>query len=149
MGEGLPRPEIHTPTQPGRTLRALIRGMSKSKILIVDDDAKISTLMRVFLECSGYEVREENRSFAALATAREFRPDLVLLDVDMPGKDGGTVAAEIGADRDLAHTPIIFVTSLVARHESGLRGKERFLGKPVAPADLLAAVRQTLLRLAA
>ena len=122
--------------------------MTKAKILIVDDDAKISSLMRVFLECSGYEVREENRSFAAHATAREFRPQLILLDVDMPGKDGGTVSKEIEADKDLAGTPVIFVTSLVSRHESGRRGKERFLGKPVAPSDLLAAVRETLLPVA-
>ena len=118
--------------------------MTRTKILIVDDDAKISSLMRVFLECSGYEVHEENRAFAAHATARKFRPELILLDVDMPGKDGGTVAREIAGDPEIARTPIIFVTSLVARHESGKRGKERFIGKPVAPADLLAAVRETL-----
>lgn len=123
--------------------------MSKAKILIIDDDAKISALMRAFLERGGYEVREENRSFAGLATARQFLPHLVLLDVDMPGKDGGTVAAEISADPALRHTPIIFVTSLVSKHESGMRGKERFLGKPVAPADLLAAVRDVLPSLAA
>ena len=137
------------PSRPGECRVLCWGGMSKAKILIVDDDAKLSTLMRAFLECDGFEVREENRSFAAYSTAREFRPQLILLDVDMPGKDGGTVAAEIAADPALAPTPIIFVTSLVSRGESGMRGKERFLGKPVAPTELLTAVRQALPRVAA
>ncbi len=123
--------------------------MTKARILIVDDDAGISTLLHAILLRDGHEVREENRSFAAVSTARDFRPHLVLLDVDMPGKDGGTVAAEIAADPLLAGTPIIFVTSLVAQSESGLRGKERFIAKPVAPAALLAAVQQALPRMAA
>ena len=123
--------------------------MSKAKILIVDDDARLSTLMRAILVRGGYETREENRSFAALTAAREFRPDLILLDVDMPGKDGGTVAAELRMDPTLARTPIIFVTSLVGKGESGMRGGERFLAKPVIPADLLVAVGQVLPKLAA
>ena len=76
--------------------------MSKTKILIVDDDARLSTLMRTILERGGYEAREENRSFAALATARGFRPDLVLLDVDMPGKDGGTRSEERRVGKECA-----------------------------------------------
>jgi DNA-binding response OmpR family regulator len=123
--------------------------MSKSKILIVDDDAKISSLLGLILRKSGFEVREENRSFAALATAREFYPDLALLDVDMPGKDGGTVAAELAADRDFAHMPVIFVTSLIAQHEAGMRGGARFISKPVDLAILLATVKEMLPRMAA
>lgn len=123
--------------------------MHTAKILIVDDDSGISTLLHAMLLRGGYEVREENRPYAALATAREFRPDLVLLDVDMPGKDGGTVAWEIHADPLLARTPIIFVTSLIGEHESGIRGGEHFLSKPTDPAKLLATVRQALPQLAA
>ncbi len=123
--------------------------MSNPKILIVDDDARLSGLMRTILVRGGYEAREENRSFAAVATAREFRPDLVLLDVDMPGKDGGTVAAELRMDATLARTPIIFVTSLIAKSETGLRGGEHFLSKPVEPAALLGAVQQLLPQAAA
>lgn len=122
--------------------------MNKTKILIVDDDAKISSLMGLILRRNGYEVREENRSFAALATAREFRPQLALLDVDMPGKDGGTVAAELAADRDFAHMPVIFVTSLVEQHEAGMRGGARFISKPVDTKILLATVSQMLPRMA-
>ena len=123
--------------------------MSKSKILIVDDDAKISSLLGLILRRNGYDVREENRSFAALATAREFRPHLALLDVDMPGKDGGTVAAELAADPNLAGVAVIFVTSLVRQNEAGMHGRERYLSKPVDLATLLAAVKEMLPRMAA
>jgi len=118
--------------------------MQKPKILIVDDDAGISALMGVILSREGFEVRQENRSFAALATAREFRPDLALLDVDMPGKDGGVVAAELEADPTLKKTPVIFVTSLVSRSEAGKRGSRRFIAKPVIPSELVAAVQEAL-----
>jgi CheY-like chemotaxis protein len=118
--------------------------MIAPRILIVDDESRISSLMSIVLRRVGYEVREENRSFAALATAREFRPHLVLLDVDMPGKDGGMVAAELTADPIVGNTPYIFVTSLVKRNELGGSGKARYLSKPVEPVTLVAAVEQLL-----
>jgi CheY-like chemotaxis protein len=116
--------------------------MKRTKILLVDDDAKLSALVRVILErMGGYEVREENRSFAALATAREYLPDLVILDVNMPGKDGGDVAAELRSDYRLAGTPVVFLTSLVTARDSGMRGGRYVLAKPVEPYALLKAVR--------
>jgi DNA-binding response OmpR family regulator len=115
--------------------------MANSKILIVDDDPNLSRLLAVILNrVGGYEVYEENRPFAALATARQFRPDLVLLDVDMPGKDGGTVAREIKRDLTLAKTPVIFVTSLISASEAGVHSGERYLSKPVDPKLLLDTV---------
>jgi CheY-like chemotaxis protein len=116
--------------------------MSKSKILIVDDDPNLSRLLAVILNrIGGYDVREENRPFAALQTARDFRPHLILMDVDMPGKDGGMVSAEINNDPLLANTPIIFVTSLVSKNEAGMRNGKRYLSKPVDPTLLLDTVR--------
>ena len=120
--------------------------MSSPRILIVDDDSRLSSLMRIILERVGFEVREENRSFAAFATALEFRPHLVLLDVDMPGKDGGMVASELQADPITSVIPFIFVTSLVKQNEAGPRGTVRYLSKPVAPAVLVAAVEQAISR---
>ena len=96
--------------------------MSKPRILIVDDDKNISRLMGILLEKTGrYEVRTETRSVAAHAVAREFRPDLCLFDVDMPGKDGGTLAREIRADPMFSDLPIIFLTSLVSPQEAGAK----------------------------
>jgi DNA-binding response OmpR family regulator len=110
--------------------------MTKTRILVVDDEPNLSGLVRLFLEkTQRFEVRVENRSTLALAVAREFRPEMILLDVDMPGKDGGEVAREIQADALLCSTPILFFTSLISREEAGeratMRGGMRFLSKPV------------------
>jgi two-component system, OmpR family, response regulator len=116
--------------------------MNKPKILVVDDDAKLSTLTRVILErVGGYNVLEENRSFAAVATAQAFGPDLVILDVDMPGKDGGEVARELRQLPQFATTPLLFVTSLISKAEAGHVKGWQFLAKPVAPTTLLETVR--------
>ena len=117
--------------------------MKISKILVVDDDPKLSSLIALILRrAGGYEVREENRSFAALATAREYGPDLVLLDVDMPGKDGGAVAHELAADSALSSVPVIFITSLIAPGEAGMRNGAVYLAKPVEPKRLIETVQR-------
>ena len=123
--------------------------MNKSRILVVDDEPNLSGLVRLFLEkTQRFEVRVENRSSIALAVAREFRPDMVVLDVDMPGKDGGEVAREIQAEPSLRDVPILFLTSLVSRSEAGegmtMRAGMRFLSKPVNPKVLVDAVDRVL-----
>jgi two-component system OmpR family response regulator len=124
--------------------------MSKPKILVVDDDAKLTSLLRIILErVGGFQVREENRSFAALNTAREYRPHFILLDVDMPGKDGGDVAAEFRADPDFCRIPIVFLTSLVSSTELTTLGEDRFLAKPVDPQLLVRTVKSLLPAMAA
>jgi CheY-like chemotaxis protein len=123
--------------------------MNKAKVLVVDDDPKLSALTRMVLEKTQiYEVREVNRPMQALAVAREFRPDCVLLDVDMPGKNGGEVASDLAADRSLRDVPVMFFTSLISKTEAGereiLRGGKRYLAKPINPSVLLAAVGRLL-----
>ena len=123
--------------------------MTKSRILVVDDEPNLSGLVRLFLEkTQRFEVRVENRSALALAAAREFRPDMILLDVDMPGKDGGEVSREIQADPALRGVPILFFTSLISRAEAGeretVRGGMRFLAKPVNPKILIDTVDRIL-----
>ncbi len=119
--------------------------MEKLKILVVDDDPKLSRLVKLFLTKSGlYDVCEENRSAQALQTARAYRPDAILLDVDMPGKDGGQVQLEISADPFLQRVPVMFFTSLISPSEAGkqevFRGGMPFLAKPVNPVALVQAV---------
>lgn len=119
--------------------------MSKPKILIVDDDSKLSNLNRIILErLGGYEVREENRPFAAVHTARDFKPDLFILDVDMPGKDGGELAKELRRMPQFASTPVLFVTSLYSGAQAGLVSGWQFLAKPVDPQRLVSTVRDLL-----
>ncbi|MEQ1850666.1 MAG: response regulator [Chthoniobacteraceae bacterium] len=123
--------------------------MTKSRILVVDDESNLSDLVRLYLEkTQRYEVRVENRSALALSAAREFRPHLVLLDVDMPGKDGGDVAAEIQAEPALRGVQILFLTSLIspeeARERETIKGGMRFLSKPVSPNVLIETVDRAL-----
>jgi DNA-binding response OmpR family regulator len=123
--------------------------MNLSRVLVVDDQPNISALVRLFLEkTKRFEVRVENRSSLALVAAREFRPDLVLLDVDMPGKDGGEVAREIEAEPALRGVPILFFTSLISPNEAGahetVRGGKLFLAKPVNPKILVETVDRIL-----
>lgn len=123
--------------------------MNKLRILVVDDDPKLSRLVKTILEKTGlYEVREENRSSAALTTGRAFIPDMILLDVNMPGKDGGDVARELQGDPTLSAKPVLFFTSLISHGEAGKHEVERggmlFLAKPVDPAVLIETVGRIL-----
>jgi CheY-like chemotaxis protein len=123
--------------------------MNKPKILVVDDDPKLSRLVKTILEKTGkYEVQEENRPSAVLGTAKSYKPDMFILDVDMPGKDGGDVAREIQADPALSSKAVLFLTSLISPREAGKHEIERggmlFLAKPVNPAVLIETVGRIL-----
>jgi CheY-like chemotaxis protein len=92
--------------------------MSKKRILLVDDEKSFTTLLKLNLEEMGpYEVRVENWAEDALAATREFKPDLVLLDIIMPRMPGGNVAALLQADPDLKNIPIVFLTAAVRKHQ--------------------------------
>ena len=83
------------------------------RILIVDDDRDSTHLLKILLEkTGGYLVLEENDAAKAHQSAHNFRPDLILLDIMMPQRDGVELASEIGADPQLQRTPIIFLTAL-------------------------------------
>jgi CheY-like chemotaxis protein len=128
--------------------------MDKAKILVVDDDPKLSRLVKLFLERTKlYDVVEENRSSHAVRTAREIEPVAILLDVDMPGKDGGEVAKELKADPVLRTKPVLFFTSLISVAEAGkhevMRSGQAFLAKPVNPTALVEAVGRLVSKAAA
>jgi len=119
--------------------------MTKARVLVVDDEPNLADLVRFFLEkTKRFDVRTVNRSNKALAAAREFAPDVILLDVNMPGKDGGDVATEIESDSQLCGTPILFLTALLSHAETGgemiIRNGMHFLPKPVDPRILVKAV---------
>jgi CheY-like chemotaxis protein len=119
-------------------------GDSARRILIVDNDKNMTHLVKILLEKTGrYVVFEENDSTRAHQTARNFRPDLIFLDVVMPERDGGELAAQIRADPVLQYTPIIFLTALVTRAEAsaGLRIDEHpFLAKPIDIQELIKTI---------
>ncbi len=123
--------------------------MAKKKILVVDDAAILTRMLRRNLEATGkYEVREENSGAHAYETAREFQPDMIILDVMMPDMDGGDVAAKIQGDENLKHIPIVFLTAILKKEESESTGSDiggrTFLAKPVKVDDLIECIENHL-----
>ncbi len=121
----------------------------KKRILIVDDKASDTLLVKLCLERTNeYEVREENVATHALAAAEKFRPHLILLDVRMPGMDGGQLATSFQENPNLKAIPIVFLTSLVTRSEvaagGGLGGRYPILAKPIILPELVACLKQHL-----
>ncbi|MEE9239098.1 MAG: response regulator [Thermodesulfobacteriota bacterium] len=124
--------------------------MAKKKILVVDDEASLTRMLRRNLEATGkYEVREENSGALAYATAQQFQPDMIILDVMMPDMDGGDVAAKIQDDESLKHIPIVFLTAILKKEEvaestGSTIGGRTFLVKPVKVDDLIACIENHL-----
>jgi two-component system alkaline phosphatase synthesis response regulator PhoP len=120
----------------------------KRRIMIVDNDTNATHLVRILLEKTGrYVVLEENNSTEAHRSARIFRPDLILLDVVMPIRDGGEIAAQIRVDPELQNTPIIFLTALVTPTEAkaGVHiDGHPFLAKPINIPEVIEAIEQIL-----
>ena len=120
--------------------------MPKKKILVVDDESGFTRLMKLALP--KYDMRTENDSQLAVATAREFQPDLILLDVIMPGLDGGDLAAKFAEDPDLKHVPLVFLTAVVSPGDAG-KGPQQiggypFLGKPISAPMLEKCIEEQL-----
>jgi two-component system, OmpR family, response regulator len=123
--------------------------MTKKKILVVDDEQAMTRMLKRNLEATGrYDVRAENSGAAGVAAAREFQPDLILLDVMMPGVDGGEVAAQIKEDKRLANIPVVFLSAIVKKEETqptgGNIGGLTFLAKPVKFDDLITCIENQL-----
>jgi CheY-like chemotaxis protein len=121
--------------------------MNKKRILVVDDEVGVTTMTKLNLERTGrYEVQTENRSPYVLEAARRFNPDMILMDITMPELDGTEIASQLRADNTLRNIPVVFLTALVSRYDTGdkeLRtGGQVFLSKPVSLSALLACVEQ-------
>jgi DNA-binding response OmpR family regulator len=120
-----------------------------TRVLVIDDEAPIRLLCRVNLEAEGMEVLEAADGPSGLATARAETPDVVLLDVMMPGLDGWRVAEELLDDERTQGIPIVFLT---ARAELRDRARGIDLGgvdyvtKPFNPVELAPLVRSLLAR---
>jgi DNA-binding response OmpR family regulator len=124
----------------------------ETRVLVIDDEAPIRLLCRVNLEAEGIEVLEAADGPSGLEKARAEIPDVVLLDVMMPGLDGWRVAEELLDDDRTAGIPIVFLT---ARAELRDRARGLDLGgvdyvtKPFNPVELAPLVRDLLRRVAA
>jgi len=125
-------------------------GARVTRVLVIDDEAPIRLLCRVNLEAEGMVVLEASDGPSGLALAQEQLPDLVLLDVMMPGLDGWSVAEHMLEGEETARIPIIFLTAR-AEFRDRARGLDiggvDYITKPFNPVELAPLVRGLLERL--
>ena len=122
--------------------------MASETLLLVDDDTTLLRFLTEYLEREGYVVRTADRGQAALRQFYEARPDIVVLDVMMPGMDGWEVCARL---RELAETPVILLTAKTSEADKlrGFRlGVDDYITKPFSLAELGARIRAVLTRTA-
>ncbi len=129
---------------------ARTRGDAMTKVLVIDDEAPIRLLCRVNLEAEGIDVVEASDGPSGLEKAREELPDVVLLDVMMPGLDGWRVAEQLLDEERTNRIPIIFLTAR-AEFRDRARGLDiggvDYVTKPFNPVELAPLVRELLERL--
>lgn len=121
--------------------------MIKQRILVVDDDKDVVRLMQGYLEQSGYEVFVAYNGESALHIIRRERPDLVLLDLMLPERDGLEITRLMRSDRQLMDIPIIMLTARVSDTDKivGLEmGADDYVTKPYNPREVVARVKAQL-----
>ncbi|MEP4078060.1 response regulator [Haloferula sp.] len=105
--------------------------MRTTRLLIVDDEPDFTALLKENLEESGnFLVRQVNDSSLALKAAKEFRPHLCIVDVVMPGMDGGDVVAQIREEPGLSKVPVMMLTALVEENPNSKDGETQTGGLP-------------------
>ncbi len=114
-----------------------------AKVLVVDDEPEITDIVQTFLTESGYSVDVLNNPRDAVTKAKQFKPDVILLDIMMPGADGYTVCQWIKNEAELAHVPVIFLTGKDRSDDQGRSfkaGGDMFIKKPFSCERLLEIV---------
>ncbi len=121
----------------------------KQRILVVDDEPELTWMIKLTLEQTDrYEVRTENLAIKAIEAAREFKPDLILLDVLMPGMLGSEIAEQLEKDPGLRAIKFAFLTAIVSKEDvqrtSGQIGGHEFIAKPISAEELCRFVEKKL-----
>jgi CheY-like chemotaxis protein len=121
--------------------------MSKAKILVVDDDASSLELMEAMLVPNGYEIITANDGSKAVAIIVEQKPDLILLDIMMPGLDGYSTLAKIKENKTISKIPVVMLTAMGYQLNKELAlqiGAVGYITKPVDLAELLKTISRLL-----
>lgn len=120
--------------------------MSTGRILVVDDEPQIRRIMRTTLTGAGYQIDDAKTGEEALVKLRGFRPDLILLDINMPGMGGLAACREIRADPNVAIIMLTVHNTEAAKVEALDAGADDFICKPFSTPELLARIRAALRR---
>lgn len=123
--------------------------MSSGRILVIDDEPQIRRIMRTTLTGAGYEVDDAKTGEEALDKVRGFRPDLVLLDINMPGMGGVATCRAIRSDPNVAIIMLTVHNTEAAKVEALDAGADDFITKPFGTPELLARIRAVLRRVPA
>lgn len=121
--------------------------MSSGRVLVIDDEPQIRRIMRTTLSGAGFEVDDARTAEEGLEKIRVFRPDLVLLDINMPGMDGITACRAIRADSDIAIIMLTVRNSEADKVAALDAGADDFVTKPFSTPELLARIRAAFRRL--
>ena len=114
------------------------------RILVIEDQEDLRGVLRTLLTGSGYEMLEAADGEAGVATAKSERPDLILMDIQMPVLDGYDATLQIKADPNLKLTPVIAVSSFAMKgdeEKARASGCDSYVTKPYSPMQLLRVIR--------
>ena len=122
------------------------RAQGTPMVLIVDDDARIREFVRVNLEMDGFQVREAGNAEEGLAVLEDEPPDLILLDVMMPGVDGWEMLRRVQERHGTGSIPVIMFSGQAdnSQDDAVARGAQGFVGKPFNPQELIARTKELL-----
>ncbi len=122
--------------------------MAGQQILVIDDEPDIVDFLTTLFEDHGFETRSAHNGTEGLARAREQVPDLITLDVTMPGKSGVAIFKELRADPDLNHVPVFIITGVhefrQMMYSQSAQPPEGYMEKPVDPERLVRDVKEIL-----
>jgi DNA-binding response OmpR family regulator len=122
--------------------------ITTAKILVIDDEPEITEIVETFLTENGFKVATENEPGRAVQKAKSFKPDVILLDIMMPGVDGYDICQALKADPHFANVPIIFLTGKDRTDDMGRSfkaGGDMFIKKPFSCERLLEIVSIVLM----
>jgi CheY-like chemotaxis protein len=118
-----------------------------TRILVVDDYPGILAMLDLTLSMAGYEVVTADNGAAGLLLAAELKPDLILLDIDMPGRDGTAVCADLKCEPVTTHIPVLMMTGRLSLHvleQARQAGAQGLLSKPFFRECLLGEINRML-----
>jgi two-component system, OmpR family, response regulator len=122
-----------------------VSGQVRGQVLLIEDEPNIIEALRFLLSRDGWRVATHSDGSGAVEAVRRNAPDLVILDVMLPGRSGFDILAELRADPGLQALPVLMLTARGQardRAEAERSGASRFMAKPFANAEILAVVRE-------